>query len=361
MPATTVGSVTVPDETFTATSFAYLNELKQNMRDIPQPFAEDMLKMGVKSVEGGAMISIPYEMENHSLPTRVRSGSAYGSYRTWAQPTMKSGQETWAYVVQPCFISRYEKNQNRGKHQQIDIAKGRVKNVYSHLLRQLQAAILLGSVASGSHTGTDQWEDFLSVNGTDYATGLIEEDSSGGNTVHGVSRSSYPATTHPLFHNLAFDVANNASTNLLDRAVNCQTKMQVRGISAMGGSFRWYCSETFVQNLAKILRAGLQYTTMKAGDEQMALPIFLGKPLRAVEALPYQGANSATYKWSCLGITWKEGLALHAQSGNILDMDPWATIPMTVGVQGTLFHLNAQTILEKPGLNILFHRAETYS
>lgn len=352
-------TVTVTDEMLTATTFKYLSDLKANMRHIPQPYAEDALSKGKVPNEGGLKIFIPYEMENHSRPKRVTASTAYGNYDTWNQPTLRSGQEDWAYVVQPVFISRWEKNLNRGAHQIIDIAKLRVENVYNHLLRQMQQALLIGAVASGSWAGVPEWEDWIPLNGTDYTTGLLEEDASGTNTVHNVSRASFPATTHPLFHNPAADVANNASTNLLDRAMDLQTTMDIRGAAMK--ALVWYCTQAWLRNLAKVLRPQLQYATMKAGDTMMERPVFLGKELKVVETLPYNGANSATYKWSCVGVTWKEGVALQVQSGNALDMDPWHSIPGSVGVQAALFHLMGQQTLMRPGINPLFVRGETYS
>lgn len=353
-------TVTVADEMLTTTTFAYLTDIKANMRHIPQPYFENSLKLGKIDNEGGLKLFIPYEMHEHSLPKRVTAATAYGNYNMWSQPTMLSGQEDWAYVVQPVFISRWEKNLNRGKHELINIAKDRVQNVYDHLLRQGQKALLIGPAASGTWTGVPEWDDFIPANGTDYPTGLLEEDASGTNTIHGVSRATYPATTHPLFHNIAADVANSASTNLLDRGSGIRATMDIRGAVAQS-SFRWYCTQAFFQNLTKILRPQLQYATIKAGDTQMETPIFLGKPIQAVQQLPDTGVTSTTYKWSCVGVTHgKEGLALQVQTGNNLDMDPWATLPGTVGVQAALFHFMAQQTLLKAGRNVVIVRAETY-
>lgn len=358
----TVGPVAnVPNEYFTAQAYSMLNQMRESsLRHTPQRFAEALFKRGVETVDGGWMFTVPWEMENHSVPTRVTQATAYGQFNKWAQPTMTSGGDTQGYIVQPVFISHFDKVVNRGKGEQVNIVKRRVKNVYDHLLRQAQQAFLVGVPASGSHPGVVEWDDFNDLNGTDRATGFIEEDSSGGNTIHGVSRATYPATTHPGLHNIAIDCQNAAGTYLLDGAVNARGLMDIRGISMEAG-FEWFCTNAFQQNVAKTLRNGLQYTTMKGGDEQMAAPQFLGKPLTVVPELPYRGASSATYKWSCVGVTFGRGVRFRGQSGHVLDMDPFETYPGTVKVQSALFHLFGQLVTPDPSLQILFHRAEAYS
>ena len=354
-----VAGQTVPNEYFTAVAYEQLREIK-NMRGVKKPFAEAVFSKGVEKVEGGYMFTVPFEMNEHSRPTRVTAGNSFGTYDTWSQPTMTSGSDVQGYIVQPVFISGYEKTINRGKAQQVNIIKTRTKNVYDHLLRQAERAFLVGATSSGSHPGVDSWQDFNDLNGTDRSTGFIEEDSSGGNTIHGVSRSTYPATTHPRFHNIAADVANSASTNLLDRISTVRGQMEIRGLSA-SGSFMWFCTNTFQTNLGKVLRGGLQYFKMSDGEQQTMKPILLGKELTVVEELPYQGTNSATYKWSCVGVNFGEGIHFRGQSGCILDMTPFADVPGTVGVQSALYHLFGQLCSKGPGDQILFHRAETYS
>ena len=356
---------TVTDEQFTAAGYDVLTGARQNMRAIPTPLADDALSRGKKSVQGGHTIQIPYEFEEHSTPTQLTFASPYHQFTTTNAPTMKSGTDTWGAVVQPVFMSGLDKNIYRGPAAQLDVWRSRVQNVDDHGHRSLEQALLLGTTASGSYTpstAVGQFAGFNTFNGTDYATGLIEEDASGGNTIHGISRSSYSATTYPKFHPVVANMASAVNTNGFDRLIDLQTTFMKRGGNMAGVDI--YASDVFVRMINKILRAPFQYATLAAGSENYGIPNLFGKKLKIMNAMPQTGANSATSKWSALGLTWgtndTAGCQFRVQQGWEWTMSPVVSIPGTADCQLALFRLHGQLLLITPGNNFLIYNGETF-
>jgi hypothetical protein len=362
-------TVTVPDEVYTAASRVSLKKRPTNMKNIPAPFFEDAMAHKA-TVTGGSYAHIPNEFEEHSRPTRLTLATAMQFYDTYNQPTMKSGKEDWAALCQPAWLSLIERNIMRGQQEQINLAVTRVNNVRTSLARQGQKAWLIGPASStagaGTWAGVPAWDDWMTVNGTDFSTGLIEEVSDGNNTVHGISRSSYPVATYPLFHPIVSDGAGAASTNFLGGMADIQSTYQIRN-GGLPDGFSFYCSAAFSKNVARIQRGGIagnfaqmQYATQQTAEQAYGMPSLLGKPMKIVEQMPSTGTNTVTKKWSCVGISWGVGIQLQMQAGSAFDMMPWETIPGTAGVQSCLFVAHGQLCMLEPSLNMLLVDYDTY-
>lgn len=358
-------TVQVADELYTLVAHDALKREPKSMRGIPTPFADDALSKGKVTVQGGHKIKVPWSFENHSLPTQLTFSNPYQQFNTFNQPQMKSGFDDWAAAVQPVFVSGLDKNHYRGKEAIADLVKHRTLTTKAHFKRAFQTAVMRGAVASGSFApGVDtQVFSYLNpLNGIDYSTGLLEEISSGNNTVHGISRSSYSSTNYPLFHPLVFDCADAAGTYLLDRWVAIQTLAQARGVEI--GSLDFYVSQAFPSHLQKVLRQPMQYANIKGGSEMYALPGFMGKELKIIlNDMPQNGANTATYKVSMYGIPWGEGNGIHlrCQAGWELEsMSPFVSIPGTAECSVALFKFEGQIIQDVPGNCVVGVRAESY-
>lgn len=367
MPGTT--ALTFSDQMLSVQGFHRLAAVMA-AKDVPYPVADDAFKLGKEDIEGGERLVIPYEVDDHSRPTKITvSAGGYGGIDLWAQSTFKPGHESWAYVVQPVFISETDKAINRGREKVLDIWQSRVENVARMQQRNYQNATVKGAVASGTWGGVPGWEDWLPLNGADNATGLLEARTSGTNTVHNVSRSSYPATTHPKLHNIYFTAQDAANTYLQAAIFRARAQAQSRGANIGGGSYRAYVSEEFEVNISRILNGRVQYIMAgKSGQDVAAdavVPYILGAPTRALATgLPQAGATSggsASTKWGYIGVTWgKGGISLKAQSGYMFKMGKVESIPGTNGVQLALFHNFGQNVCQVAGTNIVGVGCETY-
>lgn len=362
MPTTTEA---VENELLTASSKNYLTKNEaQHLKSLPRPVAKDAMSIGKQTVDGGYRWQVGFETEWHSEPQRIQPGSAsYVNVLRTARPTLTPGYDDPACVIQPAFISRHDRIRNSGKGKLIDLANTRTMNVKKHKYEQLERVLLIGPNASGSHTGYLAWVGWNTFNGTDDATyGHVEENASGTNSIHNVSRSTYGATNYPLLHNLIFDGAGAAGTNLLNAVATCGARMQKRGM-AMTPGFRWYATEAFLTNYNRANRGGLQYLTMQSGQNENATLAqnFLGKPIQVVNELPYQGSASATDKWSCVGVPWgAEATSVTFYQGEQMTMDPWETLSGSAGVQMAVFWTMGQLISKRPGDYVLFFDFETY-
>lgn len=355
-------SLVVADELFSlATERTIQPDEFKSMREVPTFFADDAFK-SVVTLDGGRSIDIPYIFERHSQPTSMTWGTQYRVPDTFNQPQMKSGSDGWMWIVQPMFFGGIDRNYYDSKDKQIDKVKVITADVWNHLHESFEEAALRGTTSSGSYTANlaaQQWAGLNPINGTDFASGLIEEDASGGNTIHGISRSSYPVTTYKRFHPVASDVGNSASTNLLDRLVTMELNFKQRGGNMQRAEV--YGHPDGILQLNKVLRPFSQYTSMESAKDTYGVPRLLGKEVKPV-TLPVNGANTGTDPWSFLGVTWGKGGLAHVRHKNWnMRVTKWEKIPGTAECQMAMVLIQAQNILFQPGSNFLIHSANQYS
>lgn len=368
MPTT---AITTPNELLTASGVTFLAKNRAAMlKELNRPVADAAMRT-MQKVDGGFRWQFGFETEWHSEPTRVRAGAgSYINVGRLARTTLTPAWDEPAYVVQPAFISRRDESQNAGQSRIIDLANRRLMNRDKHLHQQLEQMLLFGPNASGSWAGMPAWVGWNHFNGTDDATyGHVEEDTSGTNSVHNVSRSTYPASTHPLLHNLVVDLAAGFGTNALNAFALLQGKMMVRNQTLQAGE--WYFTKECLANWTRANRGSMVYGSIQAAmDGNISLAqTFLGKPIKVVEALPYNGSASASDPWSAVYVPWSRsksgdtetgGTRIVAYTGEAMSSDPWETIPGTVGVRISIAHLFGQLISEDPGGYILVFDGQTY-
>lgn len=355
-------SISVPNESFTAASYVAIkkNPLK-NMRDVATFVAVDAFTKGKELVEGGHKITVPFSFENHSLPTQLTFETAYAQFNTFNRTQMQPGHDDWASAVQPVFISGLDAVRYSGPGKLIDVASHRVLTVRAHFMRSFEAALIRGAAATGSWApGVDvQAFGYLNTfNGIDFSTGIVEETGSGNNTVHNISRSSFPAATYPLLQPIVMDLQNAAGVYLIDQIVRSKITARRRGVE--WGSTSAYASDDFIANMNKVLRQPVQYVKIGDGETLTDLPMLMGKELMPV-TLPYDGANSATYKMSLLMVPWKNGVKHLVQKGwDAEKPSEWKDIPMTADCKVCLYKYDGQIIADEAGKILAAVRGDTY-
>lgn len=354
MPGTT--SLTINNEDLSLTLFDQVKELRA-MKDHPYLLADDALA-NVDKVDGGERVIVRWDVDDHSVPTRVRTG--YESFSTFAQPTLQPGYQAWGIVVQPVFISSVDEQKNNGRAQILKVLEERVKNVERHMHRQFQQVLLRGAAASGTWVGVPGWDDWLSINGADTALGLVEDAASGTNTLHGVSKSSYPATTHEQFHNYFGDAAADASANLLPLMYAAGVDAQIKEGDPNPSESFWYLSRSAANNLKSILRVQEQYVSDGNMDDgkRVAHMMYGGIKARPTAEMPNTGSATTADPWSALRVNWKRGVRLRMMSGWVFDWEDFMDLPGTVGVRYSLCKVWGQPICLQPGLQALIIDAE---
>lgn len=356
-------SITVANELFAATSYTYLEKNPiESMRNVATFVANDAMTKGKDVITGGHKIVVPWNFEEHSLPTQITFSAPYRQFDTFNQPQLTAGNDDWGALVQPVFWSGLDANHYGGPKAMVNVMETRVRTTREHFLRSLDVALVMGAATSGSQVAGVAVQAFSllnTLNGVDFSTGFLEEASAGNNTIHGISRSTYSSTTYPKFHPIVLDFQNAAGVYLIDQIQRAKLTARRRGVDFKSMSL--YGSDDFIINAGKVLRAPMQYASLKDGDGLSELPVIMGREVLPV-TLPYQGATSANYKVSLLGIPWgkDKGVRLMLQKGWALDFSKFAEIPGTAECSAALYKFEGQLIMDNPGACMIGVRGDTY-
>lgn len=357
-------TLVLDNELLSSTGLKWIQKLRQS-KDKPYVATEHALA-NVETQDGGHRVVIPWETEDHSNPTRIQNG--YESLDNAARPTMTPGTERWAQIAQPVFISRRDRAQNRGEEQQVKIWESRIENVRRHIHRVLEEVMFRGPAASGSWTGHAAYLDFLTLNGDDSTTGLIEGQASGTNTLHGLAKASYPATDsnsqplHRQFHNVWYDGAGSFAANGLNGLWNMIVNSIVKNGPINASRYKGYISAAVAEYLKRALRAKEQYVSENSGDmDDGGRTVFKyhGIPLTITDRLPNNGATTNTDPWSAVFVDWEDGINLIGMKDYVMAFDDVEMIPLTL-VQAACFHLMAQFTGPQPGRCALLTDAEAW-
>lgn len=347
MPGTVTFSPAIGDQELSANLFAQITDLNR-MAYHPYPFVDHLLAKAKKST-GGERIIVRFDVDDHSVATPIRSG--YESFNKFAQPTMKPGYQGWGIVVVPIFISRVEQQMNQGGV--LNILKERTKTVHEFTRKITNLAMWRGAAVSSSHPGVRGFDDFLSINGADTATGLLEDQADGTNTLHGVAKSSYPLATHEQFHNYFADCAGSFSTNGLNALHDSLIKMRVREGKPNPKASNWYWSENFAKLAKRSLRSLEHYTSDGNMDDGMrrADMMYGGIPVDIVTELPNNGTATTANPWSAVRINWDIGMSFQAMKGYLWDFDEFKELSGSAGTQYSLGWFWGNLISLRPGVN----------
>lgn len=352
----TTTALTVANEFLTSTAMEHLGEIRSS-RARPWPVVDHMLGPGLKKQTGGERIIGELDTNDHSQPTQVQNG--YEGFDDSASPVGTPIQEDWAYAMQPIFISKRDRLINRGKAQILDLVKVRTANVEEHMRRNKSQVAFQGPAASGTWAGVAGYGDHNSFNGADSTTGLIEPAASGTNTLHGLSKASYPASIHFMLHNLFYDAAGAAQTNMLIGLYDFLVKLQQRTGGINPSSYKGYASTTALGWLKRALRSAEQYISERQLDDGGRMAMVYGGIDLHPEDLPSLGSASASNKWSFLFIDWAKGMKYLGMTDAIYAMDPFETISGT-RVQAAVLHDMGNLMNLVPGLHAVLVDAEAW-
>lgn len=354
MPGTT--AITYSNE---ALSIHQLHQVKEcrSTRHIPTPFGDAVMKKAEKISNPGERFIVRWRTDHHSVTTRIVNG--YEDFVLWAQPVHTPGSGTYAAWVQPIIISTMDEQRNNGGI--IPIWKERVAAVDEHQALQFQQALLRGALASGTWVGVPGLEDLNGVNGGDTALGIIEDQTSGTNVLHGLAKTNYPVAAHPHLHNDYYDAAGDASANLLNMMQQSQTRQRIKGGAPSAAASMWLASAAALDNLKRVYRDFERYTNDGGMDDAKRVVLtFGGVPIEPIADMPNTGGQSTSNPWSMCRIDLNDGYRYMAVQGWAMDHSPVETLPGRVGTRVSFVKNWGQSRSTRPGLNTLIVDAEVF-
>ena len=342
MPGTT--ALTVANEVLSSTAFAYMPEMR-NMIDRDRPIVGHLMGEGLLKQSGGERVIIPWKTNRHTNTTRVVTG--YEGFDDTVRPLGTPGHAPWAYVMRPVMISKRDRLINRGEAKQLDIMKERLKDTEEGLKQELEELALRGPAATGTFAPiSTAWTDWLSLNGDDTATGFIEGQAAGTNSLHNVAKSSFTgAASFPGFHNAFGDAAGSFNTAGLTQLDAIQAELMDR-VGSIPESLKGYISVSGAQHLKRSVRANEQYLNGEPGnlDTGRLVLVFNGMKLWVNGRMPSTGGVTSTsdLEWTVVFIDWND-IKLVGQPEAIFDLDEFETISGT-RVQAAVMHLMGQLV-----------------
>lgn len=248
---------------------------------------------GKPTWDGGAVLLEPWMIDEHSIPTVLTTG--YEPINLVVTAVDVVAQWTPFSAIMPIVISGTEDLINSGKVAISSILERRKSAVLGGFQRRFVRQLFAGDVSGFSALGT--------LNGVDYATGYLEEDTVGSqtNTVGGLSKSTYAAL--PGCQNQRYDAAGSFNSNGLAALIACDTRIRSR--HPMGaGADAWFFSESFAENQKHALQAYERYAKVDDNtDPGRIYALWNGVPTYVETFLPRAGANTAANPISAVGVS----------------------------------------------------------
>lgn len=341
MPGTT--TLTIANEALSLNLFHQVKEIRDT-RAIPYPVTESVVKNAERINDPGERIIVRWNDENHSVASRVQTG--YEGYTDFAQPVSVPGFQNYGFVVQPIFISVLDELRNNGGV--LPVLEQRVRAVERQQALAFQQVIMRGALASGTWVGVPAYEDFNSWNGADQATGIIEDNSPGTNTLHNLAKTNYPVAIHPNLHNDYFDAAGDASANLLNMLYAANVKQQLKS-GDPSSKQEWWASEAAYNNLKQSLRSFEQYVSDgNMDDGKRVVGMYGGVKITPIVDMPTTGSGSTTNPWSMVRVN-HDAIRFKAIAKWFMDHTGFQDLPGRVGTRVSLVRLGGNTVCLEPG------------
>lgn len=351
-------AITFDDQQLSAAALQYFG--KPSVMRARTYVAWDRYMKGKKTLSGGEYLIPRWIVNEHSQPTGLSTG--YEAPDLTVMTVYQPGVQRPIFVVQPIMISKRDRTVYSGKAQLLNVLADRTKTVDDAMNRNGQACLARGPAASGSWAGVTAYTSFLGWNGTDNTTGFFEAATSGTNTIHGVSKASYPATTHPQFHNVYRTAGDAAGINLLNAMYGVGIELKIRGNVPSTSSCAWFVSAASGEYLKRVLRPLETYESEKNLDDgaRMALT-YAGIGVFPIQDMPTNGATTATTEYSAIMVDAQNSVVGNLYEGWQNELTcPFVTIPGTVEVQVGLMGFAGNNTGDRLGASALVGNGEIY-
>ena len=262
-------------------------------------------KSRIITVEGGARISLPVALAEHSIISNL-GGGGYGVVSDVVTDTMRDAVFEWSNFEAPVILTKVEATANKGPEARVRILDGRMKTVFNHLRKEVETQIFAGS---SSVLG-----DMTTMFGVDASTGVFEELAFGSqaNSVGGLAKSSFVTTWQHQVANVADDFATNGLSTMRAAAIAAGTYgAGIDGVFLSTAAMGLYSGELQTQD---------RYVMEKPADGARLRLQFDGAEVHAQKDLGAVGGSGTNLSGVMLDST---GVALYVdKDGNFALQDP---------------------------------------
>ena len=251
---------------------------------------------GKPNFDGAEKITQTVDYADHSQATDQTGSRGFKAYNLTTRKTEATMVFTPAFVGIPIVISvvEMELNGKRGGNQIHNKADTRTKNAMRYAMRTWHKQLVQGGQPGFTSWGT--------LNGTDYATGIIEEDANGaqGNVLGGLDKSGY--LTVPSMQNQLYDLDNSVGQNgrlAITKMLNRIEEYSEADASDCIG----LATEEGLANLSMVMAPHMRYAPAQSGGGvELAGPAvtILGRKVRQSSHMPTAGTNTTASPWSAL-------------------------------------------------------------
>lgn len=351
-------AITFSDESLSAAALAYMSD-PQNMREVTY-LGWDHAMANKATLKASEYIIPRWTVHRHSVPSALANG--YEMPDLTVNPVYQPGVQRPMFVVQPVMISGVDEAKFGGAGALLDILKDRVGVTMDHMKADGQAVTFRGPASSGSWAGVSAYTGWVPYNGTDTSTGFFEAAASGTNTIHGVSKASYPVATHARFHNFYRDIGSAAGVGLLNGLHGAITTIELRDGPIRASELKVYCGVTPAEYMKRVLRPLEQYTTQKELDDGQRRGLqFAGTAMYPIADMPTNGGSTASQKYSVMGINTKMSVKANLYNNWQGGMGvKFAMVPGTANVRVALFTFGGNNVGNEMGGSFLLTNAEVF-
>lgn len=210
---------------------------------------------GIEYEDGGIKIQRPLSIAEHSQITNLPTG--YEAVNLAVKDVLQPAIYEWSDFTAPIVITKKEELENKGEKAIVKIVEARMRSVMGMLRRELNKQLLRGNSSILTTVNT--------LNGA-VTGGFLEaetkaEQTSGGNTVGGISKQNYPVNG---WLNQAADINADFGTN----GILEMQKMAIKAntVTHMGEIQCVLLSEAAMANYRRALFAQERYINEKTLD-----------------------------------------------------------------------------------------------
>lgn len=292
-----MGTYTDDNKYLTTTARAIVNEM-QDMNEYPAPFfmAQDEIHgKGKPREDGGSRVQVNVNFSEHTTGQQLSTG--YEPISLTATDVGLPGFDDWMLAVQPIVIGPKERQYNQGKHKRVSILEKNTKAAYEAMKRYMHQRIF------GHSTGADLYTDLNTLNGFDYTTntGFLEENAvaSQGNTIHGISKSTY--ASYLGWQNQRYDIAGSFNSSGLLALYTVNSILSSLGKNLK--SLRGYISVSGSAHLKRAVGSNERYLSEKEIDAGRMIYLWDGHRLELNRDMPNAGTvtSASDQEWT---IAW---------------------------------------------------------
>ncbi len=298
-----MGTYTADNQYLTTTFRAIVKDFV-DMNAYPQPLldGQDAVHGKGKPMEtGGNRVEIEVNFSEHSQITALSTG--YEAINLNITDVGLPGFDDWALFVQPVVMGPMEEQYNQGDKKIFSILENRSEAAMEAMRRNIHLRLWGKS---------NVLSDLNTLNGDDFASGLLETASVGAQSraPHGISKATYSSTLG--WQNQSYDMAGSFSGNGLVGLWTVDTIIRSLGKDLKG--LKGYISLGGQVNLKRAVNSNERYVSEKSLDSGVLVLEHNGVSLTVNRDMPNAGTATGAAgenEWTVAYIDHKRVFTLY--------------------------------------------------